>query len=152
MESNDSPEILDRWKRGETSDTPGLPSGSEEGEWMQWPAWVKRRSQRSTIRTTWGPGAATARLFPTSLSTSISVRCVSHTPGVSVTCTRNPASHQLINQSINQLNHHLKLIFFSSPTDCVCERERERERGRGGGRERERTSGEIFFLHLFCFM
>ena len=43
-------------------------------------------------------------------------------------------------------NHHLKLIFFSSPTDCVrvCggggdgereggERERGRERGREGG-------------------
>ena len=41
-------------------------------------------------------------------------------------------------------NHHLKLIFFSSPTDCVCvfgwetEREGEGERGGGGERERER--------------
>ena len=40
-------------------------------------------------------------------------------------------------------NHYLKLIFFSSPTDCVClgggKREREwgRERGKSEGGERE---------------
>ena len=46
-------------------------------------------------------------------------------------------------------NHHLKLIFFSSPTDCVCGgtegkkvRGRERERERESERERERE-GEL---------
>ena len=42
-------------------------------------------------------------------------------------------------------DHHLKFIFFSSPTDCACvgERGREGERDRGREREgeRERTSG-----------
>ena len=43
-------------------------------------------------------------------------------------------------------DHHLKLIFFSSPTDCVCvcvterDRQTDREREREG-RERGRTSG-----------
>ena len=64
-------------------------------------------------------------------------------------------------------NHHLKLSFFSSPTDCV-RGEREREKGRGEGREkgrergrerereRERTSGQsqsvcvlFFFITYF---
>ena len=44
-------------------------------------------------------------------------------------------------------NHHLKLIFFSSPTDCVRVGEGGRngeggERGRGGGREGERRGRE----------
>ena len=46
-------------------------------------------------------------------------------------------------------NHHLKLIFFSSPTDCVCVCVRERER------ERELVVYRKvwdFFPHLFCFM
>ena len=46
-------------------------------------------------------------------------------------------------------DHHLKLIFFSSPTDCVCVCVRERER------ERERTSGLSqsvrFFSPLILF-
>ena len=59
-------------------------------------------------------------------------------------------------------DHHLKVIFFSSPTDCVCvcgggERGKESEGERR--RERERTSGLLqkcerfcFVFHLFCFM
>ena len=60
-------------------------------------------------------------------------------------------------------NRHLKLVFFSSPTDCVCvvgEMGRGGERGGGKGereRERGRTSGlsqsvSFFFPHLFYFM
>ena len=62
-------------------------------------------------------------------------------------------------------NHHLKLIFFGSPTDCVClcRGETERERGEGGGREGEKEGervGELvvyrevwhfFFLPLILF-
>ena len=61
-------------------------------------------------------------------------------------------------------NHSLKLIFFSSPTDCVCQRGRRdgewgrgRERGRERG-ERVRASGLLqsvrgfFVLFLFCFV
>ena len=60
-------------------------------------------------------------------------------------------------------NHHLILIFFSSPTDCVCvgwggEEGRGRESEGERERVRERASGlsqsvtVFFFLHLFYFM
>ena len=44
-------------------------------------------------------------------------------------------------------NHHLKLIFFSSPTDGGGG-ERERE----GGRERERTGGLSWNVRVFLFV
>ena len=59
-------------------------------------------------------------------------------------------------------NHHLKLIFFNSPTDCICGggdgEGGERGKGEGeGGEERGKTSGlsqsvSFFFSHLFYFM
>ena len=51
--------------------------------------------------------------------------------------------------TISSFKSYLKLIFFSSPTECVCVCERERER------ERERTSGLSqsvrFFSPLILF-
>ena len=56
--------------------------------------------------------------------------------------------------SAHPSNHHLKLIFFNSPTDCVCVW--------GGGEEGERERELVvycrvweffvFFSHLFYFM
>ena len=56
---------------------------------------------------------------------------------------------------IHPSDHHLKLLFFSSPTDyvcaCMCGREREKERGRESEREKGWERELVFYRKVWFF-
>ena len=74
---------------------------------------VNLRSQRSTMRTAWGPGVQVATLLAISRCTSSFVLWVSHTPGVSVTCREQQDWHaKQISQKWLALHFLLRLVGF----------------------------------------
>ena len=72
---------------------------------------VNLRSQRSIMRTAWGPGVQVATLLAISRCTSSFVLWVSHTPGVSVTCRQQQDWHaKQISQKWLALHLLLRLV------------------------------------------